>query len=146
VLPRIGDGVARQKAERALTHLVKSDPMVNMRWATLAGDPAEKIAWLAREASADLIILAASGKSGLPALLSRSVTRDVERRARCPVVRLEVPEAWLSDQEKDWDRCVYCDAPTAGSVGGARFNNRNRIASHPTNGKPLELADVCPQI
>src|SRR5688500_5028822 len=48
VLPSVGDSVARQKAEHALGHLVKSDPMVAMRWATLSGDPAANILWMTR--------------------------------------------------------------------------------------------------
>lgn len=147
VLPSIGDSVARQKAEHALGHLVKSDPMVVMRWTTLSGDPAADILWMAREISADLVVLAASGKSGLPALLSRSVSRTVERRARCPVVRLQVPGVWLSEQTDERDRCVYCDAPRtdSGVLGGFKNRHRRNGKAH-SDPAVLVEPEVYPQI
>jgi nucleotide-binding universal stress UspA family protein len=148
VVPSVGDSIARQKAERALAHLVKSDPHVAMEWTVLSGDPAANIAWMANEARADLIVLAASGKSGWSALLARSVSRNVERRSRCPVVRLEVPSAWLSEKTNEHKRCVYCDAPTVQSTAPNRSKNRYPIISPARNGSValVEPADIVPQI
>jgi nucleotide-binding universal stress UspA family protein len=94
VVPMAADAATRRGAEEALTNIVESNNNAAMRWTLLAGDVAENILWMAREFRPDMIVLARRKRAGFAALLSPSVSRDVMRRASCPVLRLDLPRAW----------------------------------------------------
>lgn len=53
-----------------------------------AGPPADVICWLAQERQCDLIVMGTHGRSGLTHLLFGSVTENVLRHARCPVLTI----------------------------------------------------------
>jgi len=50
------------------------------------GHPAAKIVTLARQLSADLVVMATHGRTGMPRVLLGSTTDQVVRRADCPVL------------------------------------------------------------
>lgn len=146
VLPSSDDVVARQKSEDALAQLANSDRAVAMRWAVLAGDPAEKILWLAKEVSCDLIVLAASGRKGLRAMFPRGTLRAIERRAPCPVVRLEVPAACLAEPAAEGSRCVDCGTPRIPAGAGRQSAATQWPAPRHGPVTLIEPHDIFPQI
>lgn len=64
------------------------DPDVRVEHRLEEGDVADAILRVAREAQADLIVMAGRERSWLGRLLTASVTERVERKAPCPVLRL----------------------------------------------------------
>jgi hypothetical protein len=99
VVPMAADAASREKAEQALARLVEQHSDIAMRWTLLAGDVAENILWMAREFRPDLLVLAGRKRTWLESLVSASVSRDVARRSPCPVLRLDLPAEWPSQQE-----------------------------------------------
>ena len=97
VLSNPGDVAARARAERALAKLMELDLNSCMRSTILTGDAAGNILWMAEEFRFDLIVLAARERVGLGSLVSPGVSRMVVRRAPCPVVRVEVPASWFTE-------------------------------------------------
>ncbi|HJZ56653.1 MAG TPA: universal stress protein, partial [Gemmataceae bacterium] len=73
--------------------LVRSpDPTVRVDHRLEEGDPATEILRVADDPAHDLIVMGAGRRGGLWWALTGSVSRAVARRARCPVVRVTVPE------------------------------------------------------
>jgi nucleotide-binding universal stress UspA family protein len=73
--------------------LVRSpDPTVRVHHRLEEGDPATEIVRAAGDTAHDLIVMGAGRRGGLWRALAGSVSRAVARRARCPVVRVTVPE------------------------------------------------------
>lgn len=58
----------------------------NIRTLVREGVPADEILKVAAEEQVDLIVLGSNGNTGLDRLISGSVTKDVERGARVPVL------------------------------------------------------------
>ena len=56
-------------------------------------DAAEGLLTLARDESADLIVMGTNGRTGLMRVLMGSVAERVLREATCPVMTVKVPEA-----------------------------------------------------
>jgi nucleotide-binding universal stress UspA family protein len=133
VVPTVFDK-SRPAAERKLAELVTSDRSVVMRSALLVGDPAAKILWLARELRCDLIVLGRQGRTAWQALLSRSVNRQLENRAPCPVVSFCAPQAWLDAQawSEEGPSFKPLPDPSSRSIGAARhhrFRNDRRFTA-----------------
>ena len=63
---------------------------------TVLGDPAQKIAELARELGVDLIVMSTHARRGLSRALLGSVTESVIRSAHCPVLVLRSGEPPIS--------------------------------------------------
>jgi nucleotide-binding universal stress UspA family protein len=55
------------------------------------GEPAGGIIDLAREVSADLIVIGSHGRTGLSRLLMGSIAEHVVRKAACPVLTVKTP-------------------------------------------------------
>jgi len=73
--------------------LVRSpDPTVRVDRRLEEGDPATEIVRAADDPVHDLIVMGAGRRGGLWRAFAGSVSRAVARRARCPVVRVTVPE------------------------------------------------------
>jgi nucleotide-binding universal stress UspA family protein len=84
--------VRRDRSEEALTQL--RDLIANSfqgTWeaAVAMGQPAETIARVAQERSADLIVMSTHGRTGLQHVLLGSVAEKVVRLAPCPVLTVK---------------------------------------------------------
>lgn len=78
-----------EKARRILAHYrekLEGSGSPTVRTLVREGVAAEEILKVAAQEQVDLIILGSNGKKGLERLLSGSVTKDVERGARVPVL------------------------------------------------------------
>lgn len=83
-----GDG----SAEAAHLDAVRvADPRVTVRRRTVVGHPATEIVRLAREETADLIVMGTHGRGGLARVLVGSVAEEVMRHAPCPVLTVRAP-------------------------------------------------------
>jgi nucleotide-binding universal stress UspA family protein len=61
---------------------------VKTHWVASAGAPALSILDIANDQHADLIVMGTHGRRGLPHLLMASVTEEVVRKAKCPVLSI----------------------------------------------------------
>ena len=61
---------------------------VKTKWVVSAGAPALSILDVASDDHADLIVMGTHGRRGLPHLLMASVTEEVVRKAKCPVLSI----------------------------------------------------------
>jgi nucleotide-binding universal stress UspA family protein len=75
--------------ESRLRLLRPADPNVRIEHRLEEGDVAGAILRVAREAPCDLIVMSGSERTWLVRLLTGSVTREVERKAPCPVLTLK---------------------------------------------------------
>jgi nucleotide-binding universal stress UspA family protein len=110
VLPAVFDK-SRNARERRLFEWAASDRSVKMSPILLVGDPAEKILWCAEEFRCDLIVLGSRGRTPFQSLWSRSVTRQLESRAPCPVLSFCAPQAWLDTQAHVEEGSLIAPAP-----------------------------------
>ncbi|MBN9119415.1 MAG: universal stress protein, partial [Planctomycetes bacterium] len=79
------------EARARLARIHPTDRSVEVEHRLLEGDPAEMILRLARDASADIIVMGTHGSSGLTRLLVGSVAESVMRKAPCPVLTVRQP-------------------------------------------------------
>jgi len=77
----------------------------------LRGDPAAEIMRLAKEESADLIVMATAGRSGLRRILMGSVAEAIVRAAPCPVLTLKEPRSNAAAPDRP------SSGPNAGQAG-----------------------------
>lgn len=97
--PVYGEGVVipanpevfRIEAREQLERLASPGPEVAVEHRLEDGDPATGILHAAREAGADLIVMATHGRTGLERLLMGSVAEQVVRKAVCPVLTVKAP-------------------------------------------------------
>jgi nucleotide-binding universal stress UspA family protein len=104
--------------ENQLRLIRPTDPTVPVVHRLEEGDPATEILRVAGDSACDLIVMGSSRRSWLWRTVVGGVSRSVARRARCPVVRVTVPE------EKSYPiasgRVVYAtdeEEPDAFSLG-----------------------------
>jgi universal stress protein A len=82
-----------REARRNMEHIVSNQIPAGVR-ATAevrSGDAVEEIIAYAREANADLIVMATHGRGGLSHILMGSTAEHVIRKALCPVLTLKQP-------------------------------------------------------
>ena len=84
---------AQRVAHRRLEEIAagRLGDSVRHRLLVVVGDPADEIVRAAETLSADLIVLATHGRSGVRHLLLGSVAEKVVRRATCPVLTVRRP-------------------------------------------------------
>jgi|Deesub1362A_J573_1020465.scaffolds.fasta_scaffold00004_372 nucleotide-binding universal stress UspA family protein len=78
-----------KKAEKILTYYKKEledGSRTSVRTVIREGHPAEEILKVAEEEDVELIILGYSGRKGINRLIAGSVTKDVEKNAKVPVL------------------------------------------------------------
>ena len=78
-----------EKAEKILTHYEKeftTGGLTNIKTVIREGNPSEEILKVAEEEKADLIIVGCSGKTRMQRLVSGCASREVERKAKVPVL------------------------------------------------------------
>lgn len=78
-----------RKSERILAHYKRefeTRGLFRIKTICREGVPSEQIHKVAEEEGADLIIVGSNGKQGLDRLVTGSVSRDLEKKARVPVV------------------------------------------------------------
>lgn len=78
-----------EQAQRILEHykgMLKGNGTQQVRTIVREGIPSREILLLAEEEKVDLIIMGSNGRKGLDRLVAGSVTKDVERGARVPVL------------------------------------------------------------
>jgi nucleotide-binding universal stress UspA family protein len=75
--------------ESRLRLLRPADPNVRIEHRLEEGDVAAAILRVAREAPCDLIVMSGSERTWLGRILTGSVTREVERKAPCPVLSMK---------------------------------------------------------
>jgi len=93
-----GEAIARRQDSSYCTYLWQTledfqspDAAVPVERRLEEGDPASTILSVARQLSADLIVLGTHGRTGLRRLLMGSVAEAVVRRAKCPVFTFKEP-------------------------------------------------------
>ena len=79
------------EARARLARVHPTDGQVEIDHRLLEGDPTETILKLARDVSADVIVMGTHGASGLTRLLVGSVAESVMRKAPCPVLTVRGP-------------------------------------------------------
>ena len=84
---------AIEEAEGYVAHMkAKFDDSYNVTTKVVTGFPSESINKLAEDAGADLIIISASGKSGLKKFVIGSVAENVLANADCDVLLVHLEE------------------------------------------------------
>jgi nucleotide-binding universal stress UspA family protein len=81
----------RQRLEEDLRRSVPEPAGVSTEYLLVAGEPAHEISRVARERSADLIVMGTHGSSRLSRLLMGSIAEHVIRLASCPVLVSKCP-------------------------------------------------------
>ena len=82
----LDDESRRQQATTHLDDFLERHQMAGVRSSVVVGNPGMKIAEVAGEEKADLIVIPSHGHHGLQRLLLGSVTERVVRHAECPVL------------------------------------------------------------
>lgn len=77
--------------KQMLKEIVPTDSAVRYEHRLIAGNPADALSRLAKDANVDLIIMGTHGRTGLLRLLMGSVAEAVVRRAPCPVLTYKQP-------------------------------------------------------
>jgi nucleotide-binding universal stress UspA family protein len=83
----------RQRLEEELRQYMPAAAGLPVRYVLRQGDAPEQIERVAREEHCDLIVIGTHGHSGLTRLLLGSITDQVIRRARCPVLVAKLPQS-----------------------------------------------------
>ncbi len=81
----------RDGLHHGLSRYVCPDTHLQVEHRLEEGDPAKQIVRVASEIGCDLIVMGTHGRGGLGRLLLGSITRQVMRRAPCPVVTVKGP-------------------------------------------------------
>jgi nucleotide-binding universal stress UspA family protein len=96
------------KAEKLLDYSrrkLEDNGLIGVRTVIRDGIPAEEILKLAKEENVELIILGYSENKGLSRFISGSVARDVEKKAKVPVLMAKKPAVW--DEASIWKHAYY---------------------------------------
>ncbi len=86
-----------RKAEKILAYCrrkLEETGLGSVRTVVRDGIPAEEILKVAREEHVELIILGYGGQKGLSRFITGSVARDVEKKAKVPVLVARKPALW----------------------------------------------------
>jgi nucleotide-binding universal stress UspA family protein len=86
----------RDEAWRMLRQFQAPDPSVPVDARLGEGDAAEMILRVIAELGCDLVVMGTHGRTGLARMLMGSVAEKVVRKARCPVLTVNVPAAAIS--------------------------------------------------
>ncbi len=108
-----------KRAEKILdyyTNALKSYGSLSVRTVIREGVPAEEILKVADEEKVELIILGYSGRKGFNRMIAGSVSRDVRRSARVPV--LVAKRATLCEEPYTWRDAVAAVSVTSAVVFG----------------------------
>lgn len=84
----INDETRRRHGEQALRERLSDAKYEGVNLHVLFGEPGHKIAELAAQEKAELIVLSSHGRTGISRLLIGSVAEKVVRLAHCPVLVL----------------------------------------------------------
>ncbi|MBM3998936.1 MAG: universal stress protein [Planctomycetes bacterium] len=84
----IDDSSRIEKAGRTLRDTYPADDPSKTRFEVVVGDPGHEVAAIAERTSADLIVVASHGRTGVKRLLIGSVAERIVRLAHCPVLVL----------------------------------------------------------
>jgi nucleotide-binding universal stress UspA family protein len=90
-VPLFAEEMPLAAADEDLHRVLPPDPELGVEHRLEVGHPAETILRVARELSADLIVMGTHGRHGLGRLLVGSVAEQVLRQARCPVLTMKRP-------------------------------------------------------
>jgi nucleotide-binding universal stress UspA family protein len=77
--------------EEQLHRIQAPEPTVHVEHRLEEGGPVAEILRVARETTADLIVMGTHGRTGLGRLLMGSVAEQVVRKAPCPVLTVKTP-------------------------------------------------------
>lgn len=77
--------------EQSLRSVRQSSPGLRIESRVLEGIPSEEILRVAESESCDLIVMGTHGRAGLARDLMGSVTEEVMRKSRCPVLTVKAP-------------------------------------------------------
>lgn len=91
------------KAERILSfyrNKIENGSLTKVRTATRVGRPAEEILRFAEEEGAEIIILGYNDKKGIERLIEGSVTKDIEKNAKVPV--MVVKSGLMCEEPYSW--------------------------------------------
>ncbi len=108
-----------RKAEKILdfyANELKGCGRFTVRTVMREGIPAEEILALATAEEAELIILGNSGRKGLHRIIAGSVSRDVRKRARVPVLVAKGPR--MCEEPYTWRDAVAAASVTSAVVFG----------------------------
>lgn len=97
-----------RKAEKVLDHCrrkLEDSGLTSVKTVIRDGIPAEEILKVAKKENVELIILGYSGSKGLNRFISGSVARDVEKKAKVPVLMAKKPAVW--DEPSLWRHAYY---------------------------------------
>ena len=122
---------ARQYLQAQVDRLQAKGIKITAQGAT--GRPAWVIGQVARDAEADIVVMATHGRSGLARLVLGSVATSVLQRAETPVLLVRP----VAMRQADWPPDV-----TQRSGAGAATASASTARSSPTVDVPLSLADV----
>lgn len=84
----VNDETRRRHGEQALRERLSDAKYQGLNLHVLFGEPGHKIAELAAQEKAELIVLSSHGRTGISRLLIGSVAEKVVRLAHCPVLVL----------------------------------------------------------
>ena len=88
----VSDESRMAHSKKALEERFVPEGAENLSCHTIVGDPAHVVRDLARDVSADLIVMPSHGRSGFKRFFLGSVTEKVLRLAECPVLVLRTEE------------------------------------------------------
>jgi len=91
VVPPLSLEDDRERWEEELHRLGASDPSIHVEHRLEEGDSVTQILAVAKETSADLVVIGTHGRTGLSRLLMGSVAEQVVRKAPCPVLTVRTP-------------------------------------------------------
>ncbi len=97
-----------RKAEEILDYCrrkLEDNGLTNVRTVVEEGIPADEILKVAKRENAELIILGYVKSKGFDRFVSGSVARDVEKKARVPVLVAKKPSSW--DEGSLWRHAYY---------------------------------------
>jgi nucleotide-binding universal stress UspA family protein len=108
-----------ERADRILNYYkneLESDGIVSVTKVMRAGRPAEEILKVAEEEGAELILLGHNGRKGLNRLIAGSVTEDVRKGAKVPVLVAQRP--LMCEEPYSWRDAVTAVTLTTAIVLG----------------------------
>ena len=111
-----------RETSRVVTTEIPECPIVADRARVEVGEPAEKIAAIAGEENYDLVIMGTHGHGRLQDAFAGSVTREVIRQCRVPVMVVRLPQGRTDtrNRRRDGDRPASSDAAETGKSVASR--------------------------
>jgi nucleotide-binding universal stress UspA family protein len=88
---KLSDHLNRARAALDVARTMADDAEVEAEFETFEGDAAEEIAMIAESRDADLVVVGTRGHGGIAGSLLGSVSADVVRRSKRPVVVVHEP-------------------------------------------------------